>query len=812
MPPTDSTTAPGAPGIPARWTSSAKEGVGTALSAASRVWFTVSHGILDEVYYSRVDNACIRDLGLIVTDGAQFFSEEKRQTNTHVEYLADGAPAYRIVNSCVENRYTIQKEIFADPRREVILQRVEFRPQDAQANDLQVYALLAPHLGNQGSNNTAWVGEYKGTPMLFAERDGIALALACSRGWQNRSAGFVGFSDGWQDLSQNKKITWFYERAERGNVALVGEVPPDANDGSFVLALGFGANTSEAALRAIASLQDDFDELRREYLDQWTAWQQTLLPLDEACPVQHRDLCINRYRISAAVLRTHEEKRFPGGIIASLSVPWGFSKGDNDLGGYHLAWPRDLVETAGALIAAGAHEDVCRVLHYLQSTQEPDGHWAQNMWLDGRPYWNGVQMDETALPILLVDLARREGSIDQDELRRLWPMVRRASSYLVCNGPVTQQDRWEEDAGYSPFTLAAEITALLAAADMAETACEDADQAQQLAMYLRETADDWYGNLDNWLYATETELAREVGVDGYYVRIAPPETSDSAKALDGIVAIKNRPPEFANEAAASVVSPDALALVRFGLRRADDPRIVNTVKAIDHLLRVDLPAGPCWHRYNGDGYGEHEDGRPFDGTGVGRAWPLLTGERAHYELAAGNREEAERLLGTFGQLAGPSGLIPEQVWDADDIPQRELFRGQPSGSAMPLVWAHGEYIKLLRSLRDGRVFDMPPHGVQRYLSERHESNRHVWRFNLKSRSMPRGRLLRVEVREPAFVRWSSDGGQTWTETPTADTQLGVHVADLPTEQLSAGTTIEFSFLWRQANRWEDQSFSVTVSQ
>ena len=168
-----------------------------------------------------------------------------------------------------------------------------------------------------------------------------------------------------------------------------------------------------------------------------------------------------------AVLRTHESKDFLGGIIASLSIPWGFNKGDEDLGGYHLIWPRDLVENAGGLLAAGAHDDAVRVLHYLESTQEADGHWAQNMWLDGRPYWSGSQMDETAFPILLVDLLRRESPRcfgDSSTAGGRWCAKRPA--FIVANGPVTQQDRWEEDGGYSPFTLAAEISALLIAADL----------------------------------------------------------------------------------------------------------------------------------------------------------------------------------------------------------------------------------------------------------------------------------------------------------------------------------------------------------
>ena len=336
-----------------------------------------------------------------------------------------------------------------------------------------------------------------------------------------------------------------------------------------------------------------------------------------------------------AVLRTHESKDFVGGIIASLSIPWGFNKGDEDLGGYHLVWPRDLVETAGALVAGEAPVDALRVLRYLESTQEADGHWAQNLWLDGRPYWGGIQMDETAFPILLLDLLRREAGDLLGDLRRWWPLVRNAASFIVRNGPVTQQDRWEEDGGYSPFTLSVEIAALLAAADVADLLGETVS-----AEYLRDTADTWNDNIERWTYTIDGDLARQVGVEGYYVRIAP-DSDGAASPLQGFVPIKNRPPDQSSVRASAVISPDSLALVRFGLRAHDDPRILNTIKVVDALLRAKLPQGPCWYRYNGDGYGEHDDGSPFDGTGVGRPWPLLAGERAHYEISAGRPEFAD---------------------------------------------------------------------------------------------------------------------------------------------------------------------------
>src|SRR5437667_4483978 len=346
-------------------------------------------------------------------------------------------------------------------------------------------------------------------------------------------------------------------------------------------------------------------------------------------------------------------------------------------------------------------------------------------------------MDETAFPILVADQLKRVDALSGFDA---WPMIQRAAGYLVRNGTVTQQDRWEEDGGYSPFTLAAEIAGLLAAADFAE---EKGDYG--LASYLRETADTWNEAIERWTYVTGTKLAKRVGVNGYYVRIAPANPSDIELPGSAFVSLRNRPLGQEVVPGEQLVSVDALALVRYGLRSAKDPRILDTVKVIDATLRKETRTGPVWHRYNKDGYGEHDDGSPFDGTGVGRGWPLLTGERAHYELARGNRDGAERLRRVIEAQTSPGGFIPEQVWDAADVPDRELFNGRPSGSAMPLMWAHAEYIKLVRSLRDGRIFDLPPQTVRRYLVDKVVARYTIWRFNQKCTWTPLGYKLRIEV-------------------------------------------------------------------
>jgi glucoamylase len=788
------------PGILPRWTSSAKSGVGASLRSASRVWFTLSHGILDEVYFGRVDWACTRDMGLLVTDGQSFAWEEKRYAHHEVSYLAQGAPAYCLTNTDSEGRFCIEKEIIADTRRSVVLQRTRFKALKGKLEDYHVYVLLAPHLGNQGYGNTGWIGDTKGQPMLFAERADNALALASSAPWLARSAGYAGTaSDGWRDLMDHYRLTVCYDRAENGNIALTGSVDLAACGGEFTLALAFGDHPLEAGHHARASLMDGFDVALTAYLDEWRQWQEGLLRLEET---EEKG---NEYHISTMVLRVHQDKEFFGGAIASLSIPWGASKGDNDLGGYHLVWTRDLVETVGGLMAVQASYEAGRVLRYLQVTQEADGHWPQNMWLDGTPYWSGVQMDETAFPILLLAMAWREGILEADLLASFWPMMRAAAAYVVCNGPVTQQDRWEEDPGYSPFTLAVEIAALLAAADLADLANEP-----QMAGYLRETADVWNASIERWTYVSGTQLAQSLGVDGYYVRIAPPDIGDGGSLNDGYVPIKNRPPSDTRHSASQIISPDALALVRFGLRAANDPRIVNTVRVIDALLKVETPFGPGWHRYNDDGYGEKTDGSAYDGTGIGRVWPLLTGERAHYELAAGHRAETERLMHTMEAFANEGGMIPEQVWDAPDIPDLELFFGHPSGSAMPLVWAHAEYVKLRRSLREGHVFDTPPQPVQRYIVDRTGSAYAAWRFNQKVRVMPVGKLLRIEVMSPASIHWTFDDWHSTHDVDTRDTTVGIYLVDLPTGGLPSGSAVRFTFHWTQPDRWEGTDYVVNI--
>jgi glucoamylase len=775
--------APGAPGLPPTWCSSAKEVVGCALGS-SRLWFTIGGGIINEVYYPRVDIPQIRDLGFIVGDGAGFWIEVKRLWQHSVELAAPGAPAVRIVHR--HERFELALRVTPSEHRDVLLVELVLHGDAA----LRPYALLAPHLGSTGQDNRAEVALYRGRRVLWAQQGPFALALAAVTGqqrdgWGRASAGFVGFSDGWQDFAHHGALTSEYPSAGPGNVALIGELPREA-----VLALAFGSSPESAATLAHNALSEPFELPWEQQLTAWTRWHARCgsEELSSGLPAE----CVGQVRTSTMVLRVHQDKTYLGAMVASLSVPWGNTR--EERAGYHLVWPRDLVETSGALLAIGATPEARDTLRYLLATQHEDGHWDQNQWLGGKGYWVGVQLDETAFPVLLAvaldERAALHGTAVAD-------MIRRALGFLLRHGPLSEQDRWEEDAGLNTFTLAVCISALVAGAPYLPA------DGRELALAV---ADYWNARLEDWTTVRDTPLARAQGVPGYYVRVAPPQVlSNSGSPADPVVPIRNLQRDPGLPASAQV-GVDFLQLVRFGLRRAEDPLVVATVKVADALLKVDTPSGPCWHRYNEDGYGEHEDGSAYDGTGRGRAWPLLTGERGHYELCRG-RDPLPYLL-AMTRMASAGGMLPEQVWDSAPIAARGLTAGRPTGAAMPLVWAHAEYLKLVASRSLGRPFDRPNAVWERYQGERPVITRVIWSEQAPPSELPEGCTLTVVLREAGAVRWGLDGWQDLRDQETTASSLGVHRLDIDTAKLSPGRRIDLTY--RFGYRWAGRDFQVRV--
>jgi glucoamylase len=777
--------APGAPGISPTWCSSAKEMVGCSLGS-SRIWFTIGGGIVNEVYSPRVDLPQIRDLGFIVADGRDFWVEVKRLRRHTVTLAADGTPAVTIVHA--HERFELSLRIVPCQHRDVLLLQVELRASEP----LSLYALLAPHLGGSGRDNLAEAAWSRGRRMLWAQQGPFALALAAvdehqRDAWRRASAGHVGYSDGWQDFAHNGAMTWEYASAGPGNVALMGELPARA-----VLALGFAGSPLAAATLAVSALLEPFERTWSRQLRDWDAWHARCrkgTPYSPLPPPLQRELSI-----SAMVLRTHQDKTYRGATVASLSIPWGNTR--DEVGGYHLVWPRDLVECAGALLALGAEAEARNTLRYLIASQQPDGHWTQNQWLGGNSYWNGVQLDEAAFPVLLATTLAERDALDGTEIS---DMIRRALSFVVCMGPSTEQDRWEEDTGLNPFTLSVCIAALVCGAPHLEP------PARELAYAI---ADYWNARLEDWTTARDSEFAQAHGVERYYVRVAPTAIITDDSAIEQVLPIRNWRDD-PNMRARQQVGVDFLQLVRFGLRRADDPVVVSTVKLADALLQVELPTGPSWRRYTADGYGEHEDGSAYDGSGRGRPWPLLTGERGHYELAAGR--DPLPFLQAMTAMSSEGGMLPEQVWDGASIPQLGLETGRPTGAAMPLAWTHAEFVKLAVSRQLGRPFDRPEGVWRRYEGRRPAVKVAVWLEQAPIPRIPEGARLLIALRAPGRVRWSADEWRTAQEQSTDDSGLGLHLIWIDAARWLAGTRLELTFQRTGSGQWIGRNFGVEVA-
>jgi glucoamylase len=701
--------APGAPGGGSSWTTGDKTALGTATATASKVWFTVAKGVTSEVFYPRTDVPDVQDLQYIVSDGSTF-TDLERDATTHATSMPDEKSLeYTVTNTAKSGRYRLTKTYVTDPGRSTLLINTRFQSLDGGAYKL--YVLYNPSLAGSGGNDT---GAWDAASDALIAGDGqsafgstVASALKSSVAFTAHSTGYSGTSsDGYRDLSANRRLANQYDTASSaGNIVQTAQIPVGA-DTTFTLALGFGADRAGAVSAAAASLSAGFGAAESSYGSGWHGYL-----TGKAVPASVSGDALRRRTYLVGVMTLHglEDKTFPGANVASLATPWGdYVDGSALNDGYHRVWARDLYQQGTALLAAGDAAQAKRMAQWLWSRQQITA------WTQGDGVWYGPgsfpryspvggvsgatpqqlgcceQLDQDAFPIVL---AWQTGLTDA----ATWNKIKTTADHIVSTGPATPSERWEEQGGTSPSTVAAEIAGLVCAGDIAR---RNGDSAS--ATTYENTADSWRNQLDGQTFTTSGYF----GDHRYYERIehdTNPNDTYARTFADGTWYERD------------IVDGGFLDLVRLGIRPASYGNVTASLPELDTADSVTAPNGDVyWHRYNHDSYGESQD----DGTGwpaghghlTGRAWPLLSGERGEYELAAG-RSAASHLQAMAD--AGNAGyLIPEQVWDRAS--QYGLTFGKPTGSAAPLAWAEAQYVRLAQSIDIGRPVDRPSVVAARY--------------------------------------------------------------------------------------------------
>ena len=683
--------APGAPGHDAHWLSAAKNGFGTANSVASRVWFTLSDGVLTEVYYPTLDVPNVQMLQLVIATPEGKIETESEDTTHSIEVMDNARSlSFRQENRAKSGAYVISKSYVTDPDRDSLLISVSFRAWKTDSSAYQLYVYYDPSLNNSGMHDSAWT---EGNALIAEDGDKVS-ALIADPAFAETTNGYLGTSDGLEQLRAGKP-TIDYQRAVDGNVVQVGR-PGRArivfgNRINFTLSLAFGKKPSEALANAQASLRMGFEKVSDQYRADWHSDLQGMPAVEARYQRQ--------FNLAAMVLKALEDKTYRGAIIASPSIPWGGGPNANEptISGYHAVWSRDLYEVATAFYAMGDTAAANRALDYLFNVQQKqDGSFPQNSWVNGRAIGGGLQMDQVAFPVIL---AYQFGRTD----RLTWlKHIKPAADFIIHHGPKTDQDRWEEKSGYSPATIAAEIAGLVCAAHIARLNGE----LRSAANYLR-TADDWSQNVERWTATTTGPF----GDGKYFLRISQngnPNAGTKIEINSGGGVYDER----------EIVDEGFLELVRLGIKAADDPLILKSLAVADKLIKVETPVGAGWYRYNHDAYGERPDGGSYDGkNGVGRLWTLLTGERGEYELASGDRELARRRLDTMMAFANDGAMISEQVWDRQEKSAAGFRFGAGTGSATPLAWSMAQFIRLAINLDRGRNIETPQIVAARYLKK-----------------------------------------------------------------------------------------------
>jgi glucoamylase len=740
--------APGSPGSESYFDLARKDCVGTAMNTTSKVWFTVADGVLSDTYWPTIDATNVNTLQYVVTDGHSFTDLQTRDMTYTVESDPTGM-ACTIVASSSAHHYRIVTTYLADPARDAVLMHVRF---EGPSSD-HVYVRLDPLAGgtggggsqNAGGNSASLVSSGKQTVPVDSNTNTTTdavnrsyavpsfMALETSGGFSSESVGYAGTaSDGLSMLDSTHALTP-YNSAPDGHVTLTAELPSQvgALQGTNI-ALGFGTTEGAALSVAGASVNGSFPRVYDNYERGWERYDAGL----KQPSYRLGAAAVHEYYESVNVVRASVDKTFPGAIVAGLASPWGQSVPAGNLtdgeptyfGSYREVFSRDLYEAFTTLLLAGDRSTAQAATRFLfDRQQQANGSMPRNSLLNGEaaPDTGGLQLDETSYPILMdwqSGLAHDHSLYTQHVIP--------AADFLIANGPSDGVERWEEQSGYSPSTIAAEIAGLTAAANIARV-----NHDPTRAAVYQATADDFARNIKAWTVTTNGPFISST-VPSYFIRIsknADPNSPDQVDLGNGSITVDQR----------SLIDAGFLELVRLGILPANDPTIQSSLTVVDETIERQTPNGPGFYRYGTsstesvDGYGDCYQpsggscstvGAPWAPTGVGTGhlWPVLSGERGEYDLDAGQQNSAVTLLAAMRKMTSGQGLEPEQVWEDPALPASPYGTdpatasigfepGQPAGSASPLTWAQAQYARLALDLSAGRTLETPRIVTDRYV-------------------------------------------------------------------------------------------------
>ncbi len=729
--------APSAPGALSHFDLARKDCLGTARNTTSKVWYTVAGGVLSDVYYPTIDTTNVETLQYIVTDGSTFTDLQSRDMTYTAQALDPGGMECQVTATAKSGAYSIVTDYFTDPGRNSLLMRV--RMHNSTHSPLQLFARFDPSINGNGGGgagnggaDSATVDTSAGHAVMVAydtktatnavNRDYAQPVFAALDGPFNQTtSGFAGTpSDGLVQLDSSHALTQAYSDASAGNVVQTARIAvAGRGEGNVTIALGFGADQASAVGSAEGSLHSDLGAIRDAYRGGWTNYDATLAPpphhLTGLAPAEVHQLSAEYY-LSANVIKASEDKTFPGAIVASLASPWGqaISAGDPNntyFGSYREGFARDLYEAWTGLVADGDLATARDAVTFLfDRQQQADGSMPRNSLVNGKlaPDSFNTQLDECSYPILMAwTLGMTDSTLYQQHIRP-------AAYFVASHGPSFGPERWEEQGGYSPSTIAAEIAGLISAADIA-----DINGDHVSARVFRGTADDWQRSIEGWTVTTNGPLATHP----YFIRLS--KTGDPNAAI--LYSVGNGGQTLDQR---SVIDAGFLELSRLGELAASDAAIQESLPVIDATIEATTPSGPGWHRYNGDGYGDgSSDGHPWapSGQGTGHLWPVLSAERGENGLQTGGVAQAVTLLDSMNSFASGVGLIPEQDWELPNLAASPYgtdpavasigFQdGKAAGSAAPLTWSAASFVRLSADIGAGRVLDQPANTTARYIT------------------------------------------------------------------------------------------------